>query len=333
MTEAELKAAFEERKPALTALGQWVKAYVTETLEKELGSVSAAEKFFQLPPKPRVKETDSFLEKALVRKPKDDPMKEITDQVGVRFVVLLLEDIDRVGKIIKAGPWAYQKDRDHEQERLEKPDYFAYQSDHYVVTTAEPHIHGGVTIPAGLSCEVQVRTILQHAYAEMAHKSDYKPSIRLPGEDKKHVKRALAKGSALIETTDDVFRDIEKRLRDYDRSIQALLVRSAELYEKLTGEKGAPDSALAHVITDAYREFLAKMTPSDLNAWVSDKNGLEDTLKEKRVESVFYRDPVVVLLGSLINKHRTALPTKWPVDMGYLERYYLDLGISTDGLF
>lgn len=333
MTEAELKAAFEVRKPALTAFGQWVKAYVIESLVRELGSVSAAEKFFQLPPKPRVKETDSFLEKALVRKPKSDPMKEITDQVGVRFVVLLLEDIDRIGKIIQAGPWAYQKDRDHEQERLDKPDYFAYQSDHYVVTTKESHVLEGVTVPSGLSCEVQVRTILQHAYAEMAHKSDYKPSIRLPGEDRKHVKRALAKGSALIETTDDVFRDIEKRLREYDKSIQALLVRSAELYEKLTGEKGAPDSALAHVITDAYREILANVTPSDLTAWATGKNGLAVTLKEQRVGSVFYRDPVVVLLGLLVSKHSTALPAKWPVDMGYLERYYLDLGVSTEGIF
>lgn len=177
MTEAELKAAFEERKPALTALGQWVKAFVMKALVSELGSVSAAEKFFQIPPKPRVKETDSFLEKALVRKPKSDPMKEITDQVGVRFVVLLLEDINRIGKIIQAGPWTYQKDRDHEQERLDKPDYFAYLSDHYVVTTMEAHEHEGVTIPSGLSCEVQIRTILQHAYAVMAHRSDYKPSI------------------------------------------------------------------------------------------------------------------------------------------------------------
>lgn len=333
MTEAELKAAFEARKPALAALGQWVKDFVTESLVKELGSLSATEKFFQIPPKPRVKETDSFLEKALVRKPKSDPMKEITDQVGVRFVVLLLEDIDRVGKIIQTGPWEWQKDRDHEKERLDKPDYFAYQSDHYVVTTKDTHVHDGVTVPSGLSCEVQIRTILQHAYAEMAHKSDYKPSIRLPGEDRKHVKRALAKGSALIETTDDVFRDIETRLREYDKSIQALLIRSAELYEKLTGEISAPDSALAHVITDAYRELLANVTPSDLATWATGKSGLSDTLKEGRVGSVFYRDPVIVLLGLLISKHSTALPPKWPVDMGYLERYYLALGVSTEGLF
>ncbi len=47
-----------------------------------------------------------------MRKRKVDPLAEITDQVGVRFVVLLLEDIERIGTIVEAGPWLAQKDRD-----------------------------------------------------------------------------------------------------------------------------------------------------------------------------------------------------------------------------
>lgn len=333
MSEEELTLAFEGRKPALTALGAWVKHCVLEALEKQLGSKTAVDKFLQMSPSPRVKELDSFLEKALVRKPKADPLTEITDQVGVRFVVLLLEDIDRIGKIVQGCGWVCQKDRDHDKERLEKPDYFAYQSDHYVIRTKNDVTFDGTVIPKDTPCEIQIRTILQHAYAEMAHRSDYKPTVHLPDEERKHVKRALAKGSALIETTDDVFREIRKRLHEYDASIQALLLRSASLYEELTGEKGSADTALGHRLTDTYREQLKVLRPDDLTTWAKNKVGFGDMLKEHRTDSVFYRDPVVVLLGLLIQKHETLVPGIWPFGSHHLQDYYTALGKSTDSLF
>lgn len=333
MNEADLKVAFESRKPFLQKFGEMVTSTICAELERQLGSKSSVDKFLQIPPKPRVKETDSFLEKALVRKPKEDPIKEITDQVGVRFVVLLLEDITSIGNIIQSGPWGWQKDRDHDQERLEKPDYFAYQSDHYVVWTKKPMEYKGVTIPGGISCEVQIRTILQHAYAEMAHSCDYKPSIHLPEEDKKKVKRSLAKGSALIETTDDVFKEIKKHMNEYDQSAKALLVRSSEIYETWTGVVSSPETPLGLVVTDTYRELLKTLSPDKLQEWADARPWLAEVLKRKRDESVFYRDSFVVLLGWLVTENEVSVPKQWPVDRSYLEDFYTVLGISTDGVF
>ncbi|MHB1494978.1 MAG: GTP pyrophosphokinase [Acidithiobacillus sp.] len=333
MNEADLRVSFENRKSALAALGGWVTEVVVTELKKQLGSKVAVEKFLQIPPKPRVKETDSFLEKALVRKPKADPLLEITDQVGVRFVVLLLEDIDFIGSIIQSDRWLWQKDRDHEEERLAKPDYFAYQSDHYVIRTKASFEFNGVIIPAQTPCEIQVRTILQHAYAEMAHNSDYKPTIRLPEEDQKHVKRSLAKGSALIETTDDVFKEIKNRLREYNESVDALLIRSSEIYKDITGEATSPSTALGGLVADTYRGLLKKLTPEQLKTWVDERPWLGNKLVQKRAESVFYRDSVVILLGLLVTENEMTVPKQWPVDSSYLEDFYTMLGISTNGLF
>lgn len=333
MNEADLRVRFENRKPALAALGGWVAKVIIAELEKQLGSKSAVEKFLQIPPKPRVKETDSFLEKALVRKHKSDPLSEITDQVGVRFVVLLLENIDLIGKIIQSDRWEWQKDRDHEEERLAKPDYFAYQSDHYVIRTKENIEFDGVIIPAYTPCEIQVRTILQHAYAEMAHNSDYKPSIRLPEEDQKHVKRSLAKGAALIETTDDVFKEIKNRLREYSESVDALLVRSSEIYKAITGKDSSPSTALGGIIAETYHRLLKQLTPEQLNAWAEARPWLGNKLAQKRNESVFYRDSVVILLGLLITENEMTVPKQWPVDSAYLEDLYSMMGISSNGLF
>lgn len=333
MIEAELRDAYELRKPALRALGLWVTEVIKVEIRKQLGSDDGVTKFLQLPPHPRVKETDSFLEKALIRKRKEDPLTEITDQVGIRFVVLLLEDIDRLGKVIEAGNWTWQKDRDHESERLANPDYFAYQSDHYVIRTKEQFEFEGVTVPSQLPCEIQVRTILQHAYAEMAHSSDYKPSIKLPEEEQKRVKRALAKGSALIETTDDVFREIKTRLREYNDSIDALLNAAGDIYMSATGEPATSPTAFSVMIADAYRSLLGDTKPEHLRAWAESRPWLGERLVAKRPESVFYRDPVVVLLGWLVTEHEMTTPKLWPADSTYLEDYYTFLGVSTNGLF
>ena len=333
MNEAELKSVFESRRPALEALGQWVTQTILEALESQLGSKAAVAKFLQIPPKPRVKETDSFLEKALVRKRKSDPLAEITDQVGVRFVVLLLEDIDRVGKVIESGPWIAQKDRDFQQERLEKADYFAYQSDHFVIRTPSEFTFLGVVIPIGLPCEIQIRTILQHAYAEMAHSSSYKPPVKLPEEDQKHINRSLAKGSALIETTDDVFGDIKRRLREYNEGITNLLVCSSEIYRKITGENANPKTVLGELIAEQYRGLLKDVTPDKLKAWADTRPWLKESLLKKRAASVFYRDSVIILLGLLVTENETSVPKRWPVDGEYLEDFYTMLGISTNGLF
>ena len=333
MNESDLQRAYEERRPALTALGAWVMHTIIDTLRSQLGSDGVVHKFLQIPPKPRVKETDSFLEKALVRKRKSDPLAEITDQVGVRFVVLLLEDIDRIGAIVEAGPWLAQKDRDFQQERLEKADYFAYQSDHYVIHAKTEFTFEGILIPAGLSCEVQIRTILQHAYAEMAHSSSYKPPVKLPEEDQKHINRSLAKGSALIETTDDVFGDIKKRLREYNESVAALLVRSSEIYQEITGEPTRPTTAFGEIIAETYRGMLKSVTTDSLTSWAESRPWLKEILLSKRRSSVFYRDSIVILLGLLVTENETEVPREWPVDSVYLEEFYRLLGISTNGLF
>lgn len=333
MNEAELKSAFEARRPALDALGRWVTHTIIVALEQQLESIGAVDKFLQIPPKPRVKETDSFLEKALVRKRKPDPLSEITDQVGVRFVVLLLEDIDRIGKIIEAGPWFAQKDRDFQQERLEKADYFAYQSDHFVVRTRSDLTFEGTVIPAGMPCEIQIRTILQHAYAEMAHSSSYKPPVKLPEKDQKHINRSLAKGSALIETTDDVFGEIKRQLRDYNKSVVALLARSSEIYRTITGEPANPNTVLGELIAEEYREMLKDVTPDDLKSWADARPWLKESLLKKRASSVFFRDSVIILLGLLVTDNETAIPKRWPVDSSYLEDLYGMLGISKNGLF
>jgi hypothetical protein len=167
----------------------------------------------------------------------------------------------------------------------------------------------------------------------MAHGSAYKPPVKLPEEDQKHINRALAKGSALIETTDDVFGEIKKRLSDYNKSVVALLVCASEVYTELTGEAANPATALGQCIAEEYRGLLKEVTPAQIRAWASERLWLSASLSNKRKESVFYRDSVVILLGLLITENETTIPRRWPLDSAYLEDFYTTIGFSDHSLF
>lgn len=102
------------------------------------------------------------------------PLDTIDDRVGVRFVVLLTEQIKQVEAVIEGLGHAFTKDRDYESERNARPLEFAYQSVHLVVRPKEPLQHGEIVIPKDLACEVQIRTLLQHAHSELTHDRLYK---------------------------------------------------------------------------------------------------------------------------------------------------------------
>ena len=76
-----------------------------------------ADIFIRLPAKPRLKQDGSLITKAFYRDDKNykNPFDEITDKVGVRFVVLLENEIEVVCKAIEScGEWDWCKDKDHE---------------------------------------------------------------------------------------------------------------------------------------------------------------------------------------------------------------------------
>lgn len=332
MSINELTIAYEARKPMLLAYGTWVANMILDELEKKLGSKESVNKFLQIPVTPRVKETDSFLEKATVRKPTDKPFEKITDQVAERFVVLKLIDIDLVCQVIESIDWKCSKDRDFLAEREQNPDYFAYQSDHYVVWNLKDIQIKEIVIPAGTPCEIQIRTILQHAYAEMAHEHDYKPKVALLDNDKRMIKRALAKGSALIETTDDVFHEICTKVDAYNSKLKALLLEASRLYTLKVGVKAIDLSKIAKTITETYRDKLNGLTPAILADWVEKQPWISASVETKRKESLFYRDAVLLIMAWLVHNNRMSVKNDWPYDLSILRDLFITMGMSTGDL-
>lgn len=145
----------------------------------------------------RVKEIPSLVEK-LKRKPGYSALDEIADLAGVRLIVRYLGEVDQLVKLI-SHEFTVIESSQHE---FESPNAFGYRSYHLVVSLSKSR--SGLkewTGTENLRCEVQIRTILQHAWASISHSLDYKSETDVPAR----LQRDLFKVAALLESADDSF--------------------------------------------------------------------------------------------------------------------------------
>jgi ppGpp synthetase/RelA/SpoT-type nucleotidyltranferase len=150
----------------------------------------------------RAKKRSSFAEK-LDRKPGQyaDPLRDMTDLAGVRIVAYYLSDVDRIGAVI-AREFIVDADNSSRRSQSDDPEHFGYRSDHYIVScSAERCELSEWERFTGLKAEIQVRTVLQHAWADIDHKLAYKSAVAIPRE----FRHQLSRISALLEVADEQF--------------------------------------------------------------------------------------------------------------------------------
>ena len=201
MNEVEFIERWKLEKPIYKAWGGYVAGWICKKLEKRGNNL---DEFLKIPAKCRLKEDGSLLDKAFYRPGKDysDPYNQIEDKVGVRFVVLLLKDIKEICNVVQEhNIWVFDACKHFDEDKERDPLLFTYQSVHYIRKPKELMDIDGLSIPASTSCELQIRTLLQHAHAELTHDAIYKAKRTVQPK----VQRTVAKSMALIETTDDFF--------------------------------------------------------------------------------------------------------------------------------
>ena len=328
MTEDELKSAYEAQKPYLLAWGNMVKVTVLSKLEKSPDLRKTLWEFLKIPAEPRVKSTDSFLAKALRRgKDYERPLEQITDKVGIRFVVLLLCELKVIEKVIEnCELWEAEKARDFEAERAERPHYFDYQSIHYIVWPRKPVPCGSVTVTMDIKCEIQVRTLLQHAYAELAHDTTYKPSFAVDRE----VNRQIAKSAALVEATDEIFVQANAKVEAAGAELRRVHDLTAVAYQAAIGFPPVSDLRLTISLLDPYRERLPEITKESLGEFLKKNDFLAEKINERAPLSLFYRHPCILAVYFLVANYPDSVPQHWPTDKKHLEMLYTDLGLSAE---
>jgi GTP pyrophosphokinase len=152
----------------------------------------------------RVKTIESFREKIL-RKGYQDPMTQTTDLIGLRIVAYYLEDVEQIGQLISKEFHVHSEYSVKKAAELDT-DQFGYRSDHYIISLATPRNQLAEWVGyTSLKAEIQVRTALQHAWASVDHKLNYKKIDDAP----KELRRRLVRLSALFELADEEFSSIK----------------------------------------------------------------------------------------------------------------------------
>ena len=207
-------AQYQNVRPLYESFAEVVRAVLVEALQSRQLKMASVEA--------RAKALDSFQAKAGTpvegdpNRPKyANPLTEITDLAAARVITFFLKDIEHVDRLIR--------DEFHVLERTDKAalllqeDRLGYQSVHYIVALRSNR----TSLPeysrySALKAEIQLRTVLQHAWAEIEHDIQYKSVETIPAD----IRRRFTALAGLLEIADREFQAVQaedERLRQQAR--------------------------------------------------------------------------------------------------------------------
>lgn len=325
MSEQErlLVERWHAEKQAYDLWGRFICDRLTSRLRQAIGDDGFVN-FLKMPLAPRLKTDASFVEKALHRKKYADPFGDTEDKVGIRLVVLLETDLRLIETVLctETESWTAVLSRDHELEMADKPYEFGYQSLHYVVRSAPGLVFDGDQLNAGMPCEVQIRTLLQHAHSELTHDTIFKPSVITTPS----MKRAAAKSMALIEATGDYFALLADQLKAALANDSALTDFLSTKYQDFVGQAPGPaTSPLNKLLIDRYKDTVQGGF-QEIEAWLSAHTFVSGLVREKAVQRFSYQLPAILLVYFSVGTAPRQTRINSPLNDRDLESVYIDLG-------
>ena len=229
---------YRDQLPRLREAADSVYGRLKATLD-EAGLLVAAIEY-------RVKAEDSLAGKLELKGSKYQSLADITDIIGLRVITFYIDDVDKVASAVER---LFEVDWDNsvDKRKIHEIDSFGYLSLHYICSMPDfPY-----------RFEIQMRTILQHAWANMNHDTGYKSGVEVPRE----YLRNLSRLAGMLELVDEQFSSIRAELTDYRRRVRAL-VASGNLDD-------------APLDGDTYRSYLELDPFGTLNRRIASVNQAE----------------------------------------------------------
>lgn len=186
---------------------QW-EAHLTNLVDSV--SIQLQEYSLKFSVKSRVKKIESFnVKQTRLKVKKSRPRKKITDLLGLRVIVPFQEDVEHVISIIQNNYKIIEFERKSEQLSYRE---FAYDSVHLLIALdGDPLVLPKHCLPC---CEIQIRTILQDAWAEVEHELIYKSNVRFYNES---TQKKLAALNASLTLSDMIFQEIRDSQKEQEQ--------------------------------------------------------------------------------------------------------------------
>ncbi|WP_319560767.1 (p)ppGpp synthetase [Marispirochaeta sp.] len=201
-------------------------------VHKELEVIFAGENL-KVTLKHRVKSLTNLYEKLcrrLTGLPKGTRQIIPTDLMGIRIICPFLSDVDRAATLIEAHFEVTEKEQKGADLGFKE---FGYESLHFLVCCPD-RVREEQGLSADTVIEIQVRTLLQDAWAEVEHQLIYKSEFSPLDEP---LKRRLAALNANLTLSDIMFQEI----RDYQKNLHdQLRQRRHAFWNKLNSLEASP---------------------------------------------------------------------------------------------
>ncbi|MDR2481351.1 MAG: (p)ppGpp synthetase [Spirochaetaceae bacterium] len=213
--------------------------------------------------KGRVKSFNSFYKKYLrYLKENKSERPKIPDEMGVRIVCPFLEDVAIIEERIRQKMDVIEIERKGKEYNFKE---FGYESRHFLINVPEEigkkYLKKSGGNFAGEIAEIQVRTNLQDAWAEVEHELVYKAKFA-PLD--LNMRRKLAALNAMLSLADTVFQEF----RTYQRQLNIQLKKRRNDFYKRIGD-----------ITDAFLiDDLSQKQDDEYITWDTSSNSVDELL-------------------------------------------------------
>lgn len=223
-------------------------------------------------------------------------LEDLTDILGLRVICSFTDEIDKIGKRVEEA-FAIDWELSSDKRALIQADSFGYLSLHYICS-----LPSGKGYPDNIcerKFEIQIRTVLQHAWAAIEHDLGYKSEFGVP----RNVIREFSRIAGLLEIADDEFTRTRDHMKAYTEDIRQKIIENRaddvhidsvslneyvrrntkmqELLRKIGKMAGAEISEIDAENYIVQLRFLGKETLGDLQKMMEQNAPLALSLAEK----------------------------------------------------
>ncbi len=210
--EQQILNEYREQKPQFEQLAQTADQILNAAVAK-----SGAQVYGIIH---RVKEQNSLAGKLHRKGDKYTSLSDITDILGFRIICYFADDVDAIAQAVSD---AFDIDWDNSIDKRNVLDVnsFGYMAVHYICSLKDDG-----SVPAelkGKRFEVQMCSLLQHAWAVMNHDLGYKTKFGIP----QAVSRDFSRLAGLMEIADEHFSRIRDTVSTYTEDVHQKIVTDA----------------------------------------------------------------------------------------------------------